>query len=119
MEEPPQIWNLLQLPELVIENIITFIPHRWNVSCTCKMLYKIVCKMEKFKNFIKIEGSKAWDSSIVSQLQQIQLHIFFNYFSAATNNRRRFHIQFRHENMAIIQRNQGAPRTLGVFFLKS
>lgn len=51
--------ELLQLPEEVLRNILSFVPIRFEVASVCKKIYKIVCDIDK--NKYKLNIGKLFD----------------------------------------------------------
>lgn len=59
MDAQEQNLCLLNMPALVLEQILANIHNPSNVSRTCKYLYENVCRVEKHRSVIHISASDA------------------------------------------------------------
>lgn len=59
--------GLTDMPLKIIRKIVNYVPNRWNLSCTCKNIYEIVCDVEKFKYLLKIDSKEIFANYIVSR----------------------------------------------------
>lgn len=52
---PLKIYNILELPEEVIREILLYVPNRFNVATSCNLFYELVCNIERDLYKLKID----------------------------------------------------------------
>lgn len=57
------------VPSEVLLHILGFVPERFNIACTCKLLYDLVCLIEKNKRTLKINSELVRSDSLLLIIQ--------------------------------------------------